>query len=449
ADDHNEPVLQWRDNADMGSGDFGGHPGGNVGNGPPIWLRLVRSGNTFTGYWAVDINNGQSHGPWMNFAGNGTTRFNTHTIPGIGANDDVFVGLALTAHNNSTTASVTFDHVQVITAALLTDGGGGEASSIFKTQRVPVTGTFNTSFVMNVRSIGGSADGLTFTLQTAGSSALGGAGGSLGFGGISPSVGIKFDLYSQGTHNSTTGLYLNGATGTTGQIDMTSAGIDFRQNHTYQVDLAYDGSTLRETLKDLVSGSTFTTSYTINLRNALGADTAYAGFTGGTGGEIAWIAIESWTGSFNPAAAPPHLEGKNVTPRAPQAGESFTFTVTERTAFGQTVGSYRGTVHFSSSDPRAFLPGSYTFTANDAGSHTLGAVLLTAGPQTITVTDSTGLTDTFSFVVTPAATSGVVVSGYPSPTTAGDVHNFIVTAVDQFGNTTPGYTGTVHFSSSD
>src|SRR5262249_21773369 len=105
ADDHNEPVLQWRDNADMGSGDFGGHPGGNVGNGPPIWLRLVRSGNTFTGYWAVDINNGQSHGPWMNFAGNGTTRFNTHTIPGIGANDDVFVGLALTAHNNSTTAS--------------------------------------------------------------------------------------------------------------------------------------------------------------------------------------------------------------------------------------------------------------------------------------------------------------------------------------------------------
>src|SRR5262249_35146820 len=317
ADDHNEPVLQWRDNADMGSGDFGGHPGGNVGNGPPIWLRLVRSGNTFTGYWAVDINNGQSHGPWMNFAGNGTTRFNTHTIPGIGANDDVFVGLALTAHNNSTTASVTFDHVQVITAALLTDGGGGEASSIFKTQRVPVTGTFNTSFVMNVRSIGGSADGLTFTLQTAGSSALGGAGGALGFGGISPSVGIKSDLYSQGTHASTTGLYLNGATGSTGQIDMTSAGIDFRQNHTYQVDLAYDGSTLRETIKDLVSGSTFTTSYAINLRDALGADTAFVGFTGGTRGRAAPGAPRGRPAPLHPAAPPPPPHGHHRPPRPP------------------------------------------------------------------------------------------------------------------------------------
>src|SRR5262249_45671806 len=125
------------------------------------------------------------------------------------------------------------------------------------------------------------------------------------------------------------------------------------------------------------------------------------------------------------------------------------FTVTERTAFGQTVGSYRGTVQFSSSDPRAMLQRSYTFTASDAGSHTFAANLLTAGRQTITVTDSTGLTDTVSVVVTPAAPSRVVVSGYPSPTTAGDVHTFTVTAVDQFGNTTPGYTGTVHFTSSD
>src|SRR5262249_23527264 len=207
ADAHNEPVFQWRDNANGGSADFGGHPGGDGGNGPPIWLRLGRRGNTFTGYWAQDINDGQSHGPW-------TIIGNTHTIPGIGAADDVFVGLGLTAHNNGTTASVTFDHVQVITSAVLTHLQGGEASSIFTTQQVPITGTFSTSFVMNVRSASQttSADGITFTLQTAGSSALGGAGGSLGFGGISPSVGIKFDLYSQGTHNSTTGLYLNGAT---------------------------------------------------------------------------------------------------------------------------------------------------------------------------------------------------------------------------------------------
>src|SRR5262249_2459359 len=155
-------------------------------------------------------------------------------------------------------------------------------------------------------------------------------------------------------------------------------------------------------------------SYTINLRNALGADTAYAGFTGGTGGQTARIAIESWASNFNPVAAPPPPQGQNVTPPAPPAGEAFPFTPTQRPAFGQTVGSYRGPVQFSSSDPRAMLQRSYTFTASDAGSHTFAANLLTAGRQTITVTDSTGLTDTFSVVVTPAATSGVVVSGYPS-----------------------------------
>src|SRR5262249_14125257 len=155
------------------------------------------SGNAFTGYWAADINNGQGHGPWQDLAGNGSTRWDTVTIP-MGAN--VFVGLGLTAHNNGTVASVTFDHVSVVTSALLTDGGGGEAGSIFTRQKMPITGSFSTSFVLNARSVSGSADGLVFVMQNdgAGFNALGGAGGSLGFQGISPSIGIKFDLYSQG-----------------------------------------------------------------------------------------------------------------------------------------------------------------------------------------------------------------------------------------------------------
>src|SRR5262249_18482272 len=245
---------------------------------------------------------------------------------------------------------------------------------IFKKDKVPVTGTFTTSFVTNVRPVTGSANGLAFVLQTdpRGVGALGGGGAALGYGAgdmkaaISPSVAIKFDLFSQGSHASTTGLYVNGATGAAGQIDMTPAGIDFQQNHTYQVDLSYDGLTLRETVKDLVSDKTFTTSYAVNLRSVLGADTAFVGFTAGTGAETAWIPVESWTGSFNPVAPTPHLEGRNVTPPAPQSGELFTFTVSQRTPFGQTVG-YRGTVRFSSSDPHAILPRPSTFTANDAG----------------------------------------------------------------------------------
>src|SRR5262249_37743910 len=40
-------------------------------------------------------------------------------------------------------------------------------------------------------------------------------------------------------------------------------------------------------------------------------------------------------------------------------------------------------------------------------------------------------------------------SGFPSATTAGEAHLLTVTALDSFGNVMTGYTGTVHFGSSD
>src|SRR5262249_16595817 len=42
-----------------------------------------------------------------------------------------------------------------------------------------------------------------------------------------------------------------------------------------------------------------------------------------------------------------------------------------------------------------------------------------------------------------------LVGGFPSPTIAGQPHSFPLTAVDRDGPPLPGYTGTVHFTSSD
>src|SRR6202043_2576576 len=41
------------------------------------------------------------------------------------------------------------------------------------------------------------------------------------------------------------------------------------------------------------------------------------------------------------------------------------------------------------------------------------------------------------------------VTGYPSSTVAGVSHSFTVTALDTYGNIASGYTGTVHFTSTD
>jgi hypothetical protein len=48
-----------------------------------------------------------------------------------------------------------------------------------------------------------------------------------------------------------------------------------------------------------------------------------------------------------------------------------------------------------------------------------------------------------------AATGSFSIAGFPSPSTAGVAGSFTVTALDSSGNVDSGYTGTVHFSSSD
>src|SRR5205807_1151671 len=100
-------------------------------------------------------------------------------------------------------------------------------------------------------------------------------------------------------------------------------------------------------------------------------------------------------------------------------------------------------VHFTSSDGQAALPADYTFTSMDAGQHSFSATLKTSGSQSLTATDTATNTITGTqtgITVNPAAASSFIVSGYPSPITAGTANNFTVTAKDPYGNTATGYT---------
>jgi hypothetical protein len=114
--------------------------------------------------------------------------------------------------------------------------------------------------------------------------------------------------------------------------------------------------------------------------------------------------------------------------------------------------SYTGTVHFSSSEPGAVLPADYTFTAGDLGVHTFsnGAVLKTVGNQTVTAIDTviSALMGTSIVTVSAAAATQLTVVG-PSSIKVGAPFTLTVTALDAYGNITTGYTGTIHFRSSD
>src|SRR5439155_23494551 len=141
-------------------------------------------------------------------------------------------------------------------------------------------------------------------------------------------------------------------------------------------------------------------------------------------------------------------------PAASTAGNSFSLTVTALDANNVADATYRGTVHFTSSDHGSgvVLPADYTFTDTDAGARlfTNGATLVTAGNQTITATDTANgsVNGAATEAVTAAAATHLTVSA-PANATAGTAFTVIVTAQDAYNNTATTYAGTVQFTSSD
>jgi outer membrane protein assembly factor BamB len=90
-----------------------------------------------------------------------------------------------------------------------------------------------------------------------------------------------------------------------------------------------------------------------------------------------------------------------------------------------------------------------TFTVDSSTScpaHSCSAAAV--GDHAVNGADGTA-TGTATLHVNPAGATTLVVSGFPSPDVAGVAHNVTVTAKDPYGNTATGYTGTVHFTSTD
>jgi uncharacterized protein YaiE (UPF0345 family) len=102
------------------------------------------------------------------------------------------------------------------------------------------------------------------------------------------------------------------------------------------------------------------------------------------------------------------------------------------------------------------LPADYTFTGagvgRDNGTHAFnGVILVTVGVQTIAATDTVDATITgrTPINVLPAPTDHLRVTPIMAIVGSGVPFTVTVTAQDRFNNTTPAYTGTVHFTTTD
>lgn len=138
---------------------------------------------------------------------------------------------------------------------------------------------FSVTFTYTTANPGGgqTADGMTFTLQNQGPTALGGNGGNLGYTGISSATGVAFNLLSNGSVTPGTGYAPTSVPYNYQSVSPVN------MYDPLNITLTYDGTTLREYLTDTITSATFSTSYVVNLAAAVGGNTAYVGFTAGTG----------------------------------------------------------------------------------------------------------------------------------------------------------------------
>src|SRR5581483_6675148 len=86
------------------------------------------------------------------------------------------------------------------------------------------------------------------------------------------------------------------------------------------------------------------------------------------------------------------------------------------------------------------------------GTGSFQVVFASLGTRSLSVADTSNGALTAmqgGVTVNPAPATHLAVTGFPSPATAGVSGTFSVAAIDAYGYVATGYTGTVHFTSSD
>jgi len=194
-----------------------------------------------------------------------------------------------------------------------------QSGSAFSTTQVNAS-DFSTVFQFRLSDRGGivdgsghpGADGFTFTLQTVANTA-GGSGGGLGYQGLSPSIAVEFDTFANtgapifDPSSNHLGIDVNGSVVSVQTVDVApdfddgnlwTAWIDYN-NASKTLEVRVNETGIRPTLPTL--------SDNIDIFGVLGQNTAFVGFTAGTGGAFENHDIVNWqyNDTFSPITSPP------------------------------------------------------------------------------------------------------------------------------------------------
>jgi hypothetical protein len=317
----------------------------------------------------------------------------------------------------------------------LTDGLLGEARSAIYGTKVPIA-TFTSHFSFKVaqgiqagQDGTAEADGIAFVIDNGSTTDLGQGGSNLGYGSGTfgaQSAAIGFNLYNNGGFGSTVGFASNGNNTANPQVP---GSVDFHSGDTINATATYNGTTLALTLVDATTQQTFSTSETINLPQVLGAQTAYVGFTAGTGSDDSIQTISEF--DFTGSGAAPTITTVAASSPVTVPGTTSHLTVAASSNSGGTLSYAWSILH---SPPGAATP---TFTPNGTGSaNATTATYHKAGTYIfrVTVTDSNGgSTVSDVLVVVQQTATAIKIEPHKVSIVKGSTRRYTGTVEDQFG----------------
>ena len=200
---------------------------------------------------------------------------------------------------------------------------------------------------------------------------------------------VKFDLADDQTTSygaNLTGFYSGGewANYPNPQYDMSASGINMESGDLMSCTLAYNGSTLTETLTDTVTNATYTKAYSgLNIPSLVAGNTAFIGFGAGTGAGQVQSNLQSWVytvespgqaaiPTFSPAAGT-YSGSQSVTLSTASSGAVICYNTTGSPATNGSTGCatgtlYTGPVTVSSSETLYAVAGGTGYGDSPAGS---------------------------------------------------------------------------------
>jgi hypothetical protein len=176
----------------------------------------------------------------------------------------------------------------------LANNSGSLGNYAWHIQKQSIT-NFQTTFIMNFQNT--NADGTALVFQNISSTSVGSVGGGLGYQGIGSSLAITLKTYNGTAGQFSTEVLTGGSaptlTGASGVLN-TSLGLTAGGTWNFLVNVKYNGTNLQYTITNTANSNSYTSNASYNIPSLVGANTAYVGFTTGTGGLAEYCYLTSW-----------------------------------------------------------------------------------------------------------------------------------------------------------